>query len=117
MNINKGSNAGSEVVCTLLEHLQGYHFTASLDIPNDDQAVVYYVACAIVRSIIKKLSSKKNCERHHDLLTVGKMDETQIRIHEASSDADMKEKEELVYRRGLLKPSDLVYVTCLDTLS
>ena len=40
VNINKGSNADLEVVCTLLEHLQGYHFTASLDIPNDDQAVI-----------------------------------------------------------------------------
>ena len=77
VNINRGSNADSEVVCTLLEHFQGYHFTASLDIPNDGQAVIYYVACAIVRSIIKKLSSEK----------------TQIRIHEVSSDADMKEKE------------------------
>ena len=40
VNINKGSNADSEVVCALLEHLQGYHFTASLDIPKNDQAVI-----------------------------------------------------------------------------
>ena len=101
VNINKGSNADSEIVCTLLQHLQGYHFAGSLDIPNDDQAVIYY--------------SKKNCERCHDVLTVGKMDETQIKIHESSADADMKEKEELdaiASRGGLLKPSDLVYVTC-----
>ena len=43
VNISRGSNADSEVVLEhLLEHLQDYHFTASLDIPNDDQAVIYY---------------------------------------------------------------------------
>ena len=41
VNINRGSNADSEVVCTLLEHLHGYHFTASLDIPNDDHHYFY----------------------------------------------------------------------------
>ena len=48
------------------------------------------------------------------------MDETPIKIHEDSSDVDMKEMEELVAidsRGDLLEPSDLGYVSCVNAWS
>ena len=48
-------------------------------------------------------------------VSCGKMNEAEIMIYDCSSDHEKEAKEEfvaLVSRGGLLKPSDLVYVTC-----
>ena len=115
LNNNDSSDKYTAEITYLSVMTSDFYFSESLVVPNDDQAIIYYVAGAIVRSLIKKLSNKNNCEPCQSLLTCGKMNEAEIMIYECSSDHEKQAKEEfvaLVSRGGLLKPSDLVYVTC-----
>ena len=112
----EGSDNHTEEVTSLLELIPDFHFSESLNVPSEDQAINYYVAGAIVRSVIKKQSNKKSCEQCRSLLTSGRMDENEIKFHETLSDENVNEKVEfisIVSRGGLLKPSDLVYITCI----
>ena len=59
----EGSDNHTEVVTSLLELVPDFHFSESLDVPSEDQAIIYYVAGAIVRPVIKKQSNKKSCEQ------------------------------------------------------
>ena len=63
---------------------------------------------------------KKNCDKCRSLLSGGIFGEGEVTIHENLTDEISREKEEfvsLVTRGGLLKPSDLVYVTCVHAWS
>ena len=96
-----------------------YSLSESLVVAPEDQAIIYYVAGAIVRSILKKFT-KKSCDKCCSLLSGGIFGEGEVTIHENLTDEISREKEEfvsLVTRGGLLKPSDLVYVTCVHAWS
>ena len=65
----EGSDNHTEEVTSLLELIPDFHFSESLDVPSEDQAIIYYVAGAIVRSVITKQSNKKSYEQCRSLLT------------------------------------------------
>ena len=48
----EGSDNHTEEVTSLLDLIPDFHFSESLDVPSEDLAINYYVAGAIVRSVI-----------------------------------------------------------------
>ena len=104
-SLESHANALSEMLNFRLENIQ-FH----IDVNSEDQSIIYYVAGAISRSIIKKIK----CEKCTELLSGGKMEEHSV----AFELADMRQEfMAQISRGGLLKPSDVVYITCIHAFA
>ena len=87
-SLESHANAFSEMLHFRLENIQ-FH----IDVNSEDQPIIYYVAGAISRSIIKKIK----CEKCTELLSGGKMEEHSV----AFELADMRQEFMAQISRGL----------------
>ena len=76
------------------------------EIQQEDQSIIYYVAGAIVRIVLKKTK----CEKCREFLCAGNMP---LNSEHIQDNEVRKEFTAQMSRGGLLKPSDIVYITCI----
>ena len=101
-------NKLSGEVTTLLLSLSDARYNEHLLVESSDQAILYYYAGYISRSLLMP----NTCSACKDLLTSG-FAENEIEIKDADCYDNTSAKDEfisIVTRGGLLKPSDIVYI-------
>ena len=95
----------------LMHEITDISFEEDTSISDSEQAIVYYVAGYITRSLRKPIKCNACCF----LLSPG--ESIQISFEDGSiSKKEIEAKEEflaLMSRGGLLKPSDILYITCI----
>ena len=95
----------------LMHEITDISFEEDTSISDSEQAIVYYVAGYIARSLRKPIKCNACCF----LLSPG--ESIQISFEDGSiSKKEIEAKEEflaLMSRGGLLKPSDILYITCV----
>ena len=91
----------SECLNFQLENIQ-FH----IEIQREDQPIIYYVAGAISRAILKRTK----CEKCLELLSAGNLEVVTTNFENMEGRREFISK---LSRGGLLKPSDVVYITCI----
>ena len=89
------SDSLTDELTALSQLIPEYSLSESLVVVPEDQAIIYYVAGAIVRSILNKIT-KKSCDKCRSLLSGGIFGEGEVTIHENLTDEISWEKEEFV---------------------
>ena len=95
------ASALSDHVSVRLENIQVH-----IEIHSEDQSLIYDAAGSISRAILKKTK----CEMCTELLSAGKMEVQSINFDCIDARQEFIAD---VSRGGLLKPSDVVYITCM----
>ena len=110
-------NKLSGEVTTLLLSLSDARFNEHLLVESSDQAILYYYAGYISRSLLKSMPN--TCSACKDLLTSG-FAENEIEIKDADCYDNTSARDEfisIVTRGGLSKPSGIVYIYTYITLT
>ena len=97
----------------LLEELASHKFAEYIILPGSEESIVYYVAGYTGRSLIKSMK----CISCDELVSTGKCNlVVNFEVDGNTNDLEKGAKDEilsLVNRGGLIKPSDLLFVTCV----
>ena len=108
---NKRSEKQKEEIESFLRDLEGFHFTDEGNIQESDQAILYYIAGYIAKSL-----SNQDCNFCSEVLSPGKVP-LAISFEERKIDTiEAEAKEEFiasVSRGGLTKPSDFLFIASL----
>jgi hypothetical protein len=112
--IFKNSNEGEKVeleICIngILDEIRDFSFENNFSLSNADEATLYYTAGSIARSLLKRIK----CSGCKELVSAGK---EQLSVDMDASEFDTLPEERqyiaLANRGGLLRPSNLLYITC-----
>ena len=92
----------------LSEHgsVRSENIQVHIETHSEDRSIIYYVAGSIARAILKKTK----CEMCTELLSAAKMEVQSINFDCIDARQEFISD---VSRDGLLKPSDVVYITCM----
>jgi len=108
---NKRSEQQKEEIESFVRDLEGFHFTDEGNIQESDQAILYYIAGYIAKSL-----SNQDCNFCSEVLSPGKVP-LAISFEEREIDTiEAEAKEEFIAsvdRGGLTKPFDFLFIASL----
>ena len=97
---------------TILEDMSNFNFESKLMISSSDEAIIFYTAGAIVRSLLRnnKFEACTGMLSHNkETIIIGDNEENIV--------PEEQQYISLINRGGLIKPSDIVYVSCMHAWS